>query len=110
MPQVEASQLQISASQLAELRRLLQHYVPHAEVWAYGSRVTGTAHEGSDLDLVLRNPSDIVRDVEGWAELKEAVQASSLPMLVDIHLWSRMPSAFQAEIERAYVVLQPGGR
>ncbi len=24
-------------------------------VWAYGSRVNGTAHESSDLDLVLRN-------------------------------------------------------
>jgi hypothetical protein len=25
---------------------------------AYGSRVTGGAHDGSDLDLVLRNPAD----------------------------------------------------
>jgi predicted nucleotidyltransferase len=24
------------------------------EVWAYGSRVNGSAHEGSDLDLVIR--------------------------------------------------------
>lgn len=26
------------------------------EVWAYGSRVNGDAHEGSDLDLVIRTP------------------------------------------------------
>ena len=25
------------------------------EIWAYGSRVDGTAHETSDLDLVLRS-------------------------------------------------------
>lgn len=108
MPQVELSELQISASQLAELQLLLQRHVPNAQVWAYGSRITDTAHEGSDLDLVLRQPNDLLQDVEGWAALKDAVQESSLPMLVDIHLWSRLPPAFHAEIEKAYVVLQRG--
>ena len=42
MPQVELSELQISASQLAELQLLLQRHVPNAQVWAYGSRITGT--------------------------------------------------------------------
>lgn len=106
MPQVELSELQISATQLAELQALLQRHVPHAEVWAYGSRITGSAHEGSDLDLVLRQPDDLTKDVEGWGALKDAVQESSLPMLVDIHLWSHLPTAFHAEIEKAYVVLQ----
>ena len=36
---------------------LLRTFVPAAQVWAYGSRISGKAHEGSDLDLVLRNPS-----------------------------------------------------
>ncbi|WP_394370317.1 nucleotidyltransferase domain-containing protein [Pedobacter segetis] len=26
------------------------------QVWAYGSRVNGDAHVGSDLDLVIRTP------------------------------------------------------
>ena len=26
------------------------------EIWAYGSRVNGTVHSGSDLDLVARTP------------------------------------------------------
>lgn len=106
MPQVELSELHISASQLAELRGLLQRHVPHAEVWAYGSRITGMAHEGSDLDLVLRNPNDLSQDVDGWTALKEAVQESSLPMLVDIHLWAHLPSSFHRDIENAYVVLR----
>ena len=29
---------------------------PEVEIWADGSRVDGSAHEGSDLDLVLRTP------------------------------------------------------
>ena len=44
---------------LQELRRLIATHLPHEEVWAYGSRVTGTAHDTSDLDLVVRHPADL---------------------------------------------------
>ena len=40
-----------------ELEALLREHVPDAEVWAYGSRVTGESHPASDLDLVLRGPT-----------------------------------------------------
>ena len=39
------------------LEALLRKYLPDVEVWAYGSRVNGRSHGGSDLDLVLRGPS-----------------------------------------------------
>ena len=82
--------------------------MPDAEVWAYGSRVTGQAHEGSDLDLVLRNPANLQQPVKGWLELHEALQNSLLPILVEVHLWSELPRDFHANIEQAYVVLQAG--
>jgi uncharacterized protein len=88
------------------LLALLKTYTPKAQVWAYGSRVNGQSHEGSDLDLVLRNPADLSQDVPGWEALKEALQESGLPMLVDVHQWSRLPQAFHANIEALYVVLQ----
>jgi predicted nucleotidyltransferase len=109
MPQLELARLQLSAAHLAVLQSLLAEYVPIAEVWAYGSRVTGGAHEGSDLDLVLRHPQDLKQEVPDWFELKEALQDSRLPMLVELHLWPRVPVSFHAEIERAYVVIQAGG-
>ena len=108
MPQVECSALRLDATQLTELQALLRSHVPHATVWAYGSRVTGSAQECSDLDLVLRHPADPAQEITGWCELKEALEESRLPMLVDIHLWSRLPTSFHPEIERAYVVLQQG--
>lgn len=108
MPQVERSALRLDAAQLTELQALLRSHVPQATVWAYGSRVTGSAQECSDLDLVLRHPVDPAREITGWYELKEALVESRLPMLVDIHLWSRLPTSFHPEIERAYVVLQQG--
>ncbi|NJM32248.1 MAG: nucleotidyltransferase domain-containing protein [Limnobacter sp.] len=108
MPLLELSCLQLPAKYLHTLQALLAQHVPQAEVWAYGSRVTGGAHEGSDLDLVLRHATDLTQEVEGWVDLREALQESTLPMLVEVHLWPRLPAAFHSNIEAGYVVLQGG--
>ncbi|WP_061290436.1 nucleotidyltransferase family protein [Azotobacter vinelandii] len=109
MPRLEADRLCLEPRHLALLQDLLRQHVPGAEVWAYGSRASGGAHETSDLDLVLRNPVDSDRTVEGLAALREALQASSLPILVEVHPWPALPETFQREIERVYVVIQEGG-
>ena len=109
MPLAELSplaNLALSARHLAELRALLERHVSDAEVWAFGSRVTGGAHEGSDLDLVLRNAQDPSQPVAGLADLREALQASALPMLVEAHDASQLPEAFRAAIERRYLVIR----
>lgn len=106
MPQLELSCLQWAPAHLQLLQSLLAEHVPDAQVWAYGSRVNGGAHEGSDLDLVLRNPADLSQDVPVWIDLKEALQNSNLPVLVEMHLWAHLPAAFHANIEAAYVVVQ----
>lgn len=108
MPRPELSGLMLEPRHLHTLRTLLAQHVPQAQVWAYGSRVNGDAHEGSDLDLVLRNPSDLTQDVPGRAELQQALQDSLLPMLVETHAWSHLPASFQRAIEAAYVELQAG--
>ena len=105
MPQCDISTLFLSKKHLDILQDLLKNYVPTSEVWAYGSRITGHAHEGSDLDLILRNPKDLSKDVADWHALKEAIQDSLLPMLVDVHLWSRLPESFYPNIEKQYVEL-----
>ena len=106
MPDRELQGLQLSPRQLAVLDALLAQHVPQADVWAYGSRVTGGAHEGSDLDLVLRHPLDVTQDVDGVFELKAALQSSDLPMLVDVHVWSRLPASFHRNIEAGYWVVR----
>lgn len=106
MQPLDPARLQLSTAHLHTLQALLAEHVPCAEVWAYGSRVNGGAHEGSDLDVVLRNPADLTRDVQGWVDLKEALQNSTLPMLVEVHLWSRLPEAFHRNIEAGYVVVK----
>jgi predicted nucleotidyltransferase len=104
----EELHLNLRSEHLAELRQLLRRHVPGIQVWAYGSRVTGGAHGGSDLDLVLRQPADLSRRSAVLPELREALQQSRLPMLVDVHDWAELPASFHREIERGHVVIEPG--
>ena len=108
MSALELNHLYLEPRHLALLQHILHQQVPQAEVWAYGSRVTGGAHETSDLDLVLRAPADPKAEVAGYLALKEALQASTLPITVDVQSWWRLPESFQQEIERGYMVLQTG--
>lgn len=95
---------------LETVRRLVAAHIPGAQVWAYGSRVQGTSHEGSDLDLVVRNPSDLNRPQANLSELSEALTDSDLPILVDLLDWARIPESFRREIVRGGVVpVQDGG-
>jgi predicted nucleotidyltransferase len=109
MPQLELSTLDLAPRHLAVLRDLLARYAADADVWAYGSRVCGGAHECSDLDLVLRNPQALTKPAPSLLELEAALQESSLPMLVEVHDWAGLPAAFHRNIERCYIVLQDQG-
>ena len=88
---------------------LLREHVPNAEVWAYGSRVNGEGHDGSDLDLVVRGPTLEPLGIE-FIELVEALQESNIPILVQAHDWARLPDGFHREIDRDYVVVQSHGQ
>ena len=90
-----------------QLEALLKKHVPDAEVWAYGSRVNGRSHEGSDLDIALRSPTLEPLD-GGFYDLLEAIEKSNIPILVQMHDWARLPESFHKEIERDHVVLQDG--
>ena len=88
-----------------QIEALLREHVPGVEVWAYGSRVSGRSHEGSDLDLVLRGP-DLKRIPSGQlTDLTEALEQSNVPIIVQIHDWARLPESFHREIEQEYMVL-----
>jgi predicted nucleotidyltransferase len=100
--------LDLPSPYLAALMGLIRSYAPEAEVWAYGSRVTGGAHEASDLDVVLRNPADLEQRQPNLPELKQAISESSLPILVDVMDWARVPDEFRQEIEKKHVVLALG--
>ncbi len=97
----------------AMLEALVHVNLPGVEVWAYGSRANGRAHDGSDLDLALRGPGLAEIDPARLAAFRRALRDSNIPFLVDAHDWARLPERFRREIERERVVLVPpagGGR
>lgn len=75
------------------------------EVWAYGSRVNGTAHEGSDLDMVLRSHNLQRLPIETLLDLKEKITESNIPILVELFDWARLPESFHRNIEAKYEVI-----
>ena len=100
-----ADRLHLQPKHRRVLEALLRKHLPGVEVWAYGSRVSGRSHDGSDLDLVLRGPGLSEIPVAQMANFEEAARESRVPFLVEARDWSRLPERFHREIERDHVVL-----
>ncbi len=88
----------------AEVSRILQHYAPGLEVWAFGSRAKWTAKAHSDLDLALITSEPL--SLEKFASLKEAFDESVLPFRVDVVDWAATSDSFRKIIKRDKVVVQ----
>jgi predicted nucleotidyltransferase len=106
MTGLDAMMIDLPQEWLEEIRNILAEYLPGAEVLAYGSRVVGGAHEGSDLDLVARRADDQSKPVENLDAAREAFIESDIPILVEIHDWTRLPDAFKREIESRHEIVQ----
>ena len=94
--------LDITPDQRKILLDLLNNYLPGVTVWAYGSRIKGTARPQSDLDLAVFASTEQKRAV---AALKEALEESQLPFRVDLFVWDEIPAQFRDNIQQAHVVL-----
>ena len=102
------TQLHLEPRHRMQLQALLGEHLPCVEVWAYGSRVSGLSHAGSDLDIALRAPGLEPIPASKLSELTDALRDSTLPFLVEAHDWARLPQSFREEIERDYFVLASG--
>ncbi len=91
-----------------EIEALLRQHVPGTEVWAYGSRVNGRSHPGSDLDLVLRGPGLEAVPRRRVRDLTNGLEESDIPILVQVQDWARLPTSFHHEIKKDYFILVAG--
>ena len=103
-----ADRLHLTPKHREVLEALLREHLPNVEVWAYGSRVSGKSHDGSDLDLVLRGTGLKEIPIGQLGDFEEAVRESNIPFLVEARDWARLPTRFHGEIERDHVVLLKG--
>ncbi len=101
--------LDLRSKDLTLLHDLMARHLPPAvAVWAYGSRVNGNAHEGSDLDLVLRGAGLQPLPTGLLSRFREALTDSNLPIFVDAHDWALLPASFHPRILARYEVVRPG--
>ncbi len=98
--------LELTPADLAQVKTLLQRWVPQAEVWAYGSRVNGNSHDASDLDLVVLNPKSPNQPTKHVLQLKQALRDSHLVIMVDLMDWAYLPESYRHEIMKRYVIIQ----
>ena len=101
--------LHLESKHLHVLEALPRQHLPDVEVWAYGSRVSGKCHNGSDLDLALRGPGLTEIPINRIGDFEEAIQESDIPFLVEARDWARLPERFLREIERVHEVLASPG-
>ncbi|MDX2196910.1 MAG: nucleotidyltransferase domain-containing protein [Cytophagales bacterium] len=75
------------------------------EVWVYGSRANGTSHEGSDIDLVIRGNELDKFPKKVYYALKNSIQKSNIPIMVDLFEWHILPDTFKQNILQNHEVL-----
>ncbi len=95
--------IDLPPADLETVRRILRDHAPGLEARAFGSRVSWTARDTSDLDLVLMTESPL--DAGRMAALRAALAGSDLPFRVDVADWAAVSEGFRAIIEREYAVL-----
>ena len=96
--------IDITPIDLKTVQQILREEVPDLEVRAFGSRVSWTARETSDLDLALMTEEPL--DISNMARLKESFSESNLPFRVDIVDWADTSENFQEIIKRECIVVQ----
>jgi type I restriction enzyme S subunit len=99
--------IDLRVDHLEIVKAILRKHAPEAEIRAFGSRVTGTAKDHSDLDLAIVR--ERAMDFRAKALLEEAFEESDLPFRVDVIDWAGVGEDFRRIIARQYVVLQKAG-
>ena len=89
---------------LVMIEQMLQEFMLEARVWCFGSRVHGLGLKCfSDLDLVVRDEEDMQAQL---GKLRDAFEASDLPIKVDLLEWNQLPDWLKQDILEEHVVLQ----
>lgn len=100
--------IDIKPADLKIVREILAKYVAEREVRAFGSRVTWSAKQYSDLDLVVMGEEPLTLKTE--ADLAESFRASDLPFKVDVVDWATTKPKFREIIEKNCTLVKKRGQ
>ena len=99
--------LDIRPDHLKIVEEILKKHLPDREVWAFGSRVNGTAKETSDLDLVVIGENPL--DFQTLGALRDDFSESNLPYKVDVVDWAKIGETFREIIRKDKIVIKKEG-
>lgn len=99
------TELTLQENYRARIIEIIRQHAPNAEIWAYGSRVSGKCHEGSDVDLVLRDARQPERATASITAIRGALEESTIPLVVDLHDWAMLPEDFQENVRETGILL-----
>lgn len=89
------NKLGITPSQLQTVRSF---FPADYKVILFGSRITGTWHEYSDLDICIKTTQKV--DMAELSLIREKFENSDLPFLVDIVDYQRCDDSFRKIIDQ----------
>jgi len=97
--------IHIDTEDLTIVQTILREHLPgNAKVWVFGSRATGRARRGSDLDLAIDIGQALSPDTE--TDLQFAFEDSDLPWTVDIvDMHTLKDGIFRQNVEQERVLL-----
>ena len=79
--------MHLAPRHLVMIEQMLKEFIPEARVWCLGARVHGRGlKRSSDLDLVVRDEEDMQAQ---HGKLRDALEASDLPIKVDLSEWNQ---------------------
>lgn len=96
--------IDVSPYQFELIKDILKKHVSDCEVRAFGSRVTWTAKDYSDLDLAIVGKEKL--STRTIFSIKEAFQESDLSFRVDVLDWNAISKEFQSVIKKKFEVIQ----
>lgn len=97
--------LDLGPEQLRTVREILAAHLPAGRVFAFGSRVRGTARRFSDLDLAVQAERPLELEILG--ALRSAFSQSDLPIKVDVVDWATLGEPLRGVIASELVALYP---
>lgn len=93
----------LSVNELSELKQILKVNLESEKVVIFGSRVNGTLHDHSDVDLAIIGEEKLSYDL--IAALREAFENATFSFRVDFLDYHRISKEFRSIIDETGVVL-----
>lgn len=77
----------------------------NCQVYIFGSRVQGTNHSHSDVDLLFKVPTDQILPSGFLSKIKEDIEESRFPYIVDFVNEDELATSYRANIFSSRVSL-----